>query len=124
MLWIMHLGLLWIPIGLFLRAAAGLDWVSQLAWQHAFGVGAIGTMIIGVMARVSLGHTGRPIRASKSMVLAFFLVVFAAIARLLVASATIDWKSGLIVSAAAWCIGFTLFLYRYTLILLGPRSDA
>lgn len=123
LLWILHAGLLWVSVGLLLRGAAALGWVSNTVWLHALGSGAIGTMILGVMARVALGHTGRPLRPPAGMLTAFWLVLAAGLLRILTALNTLDWQLGVTLSSLAWSAAFGLFLWRYTRILCTPRVD-
>jgi uncharacterized protein involved in response to NO len=71
-LWILHLSYLWLIVGLALRGAAALgDMVPENAALHALSVGAIGTMLLAVMSRAALGHTGRPLRAHAPTVGAY-----------------------------------------------------
>ena len=65
--WILHLAYAWLPVGLALKALAILTGVAAAAfWLHALTIGVLATMILGVMARVSLGHTGRPLRVAAA----------------------------------------------------------
>src|SRR5690606_6896376 len=75
LLWILHLGYLFIGAGflmVFLRAVPG--YLPRSSAVHAFTTGAMGTFIIGMMSRVSLGHTGRPLRLPKGFVLSYAAV--------------------------------------------------
>lgn len=123
LLWILYLAMLWLPVGLTLRAAAVTALVPAAAWQHALSVGAIGTLLIGVMSRVALGHTGRPLEIHPQMVFAFLLISVAAVLRVLTALNWLDWRLGLMASGVAWCLAFLLFVWRYTPILIRPRPD-
>src|SRR5262249_50618266 len=70
--WVLHLASLWIPIGLALKAiflATNAAWAA--GWVHALGVGAASMMIVAVITRASLGHTGRPLVVSKSVAIAY-----------------------------------------------------
>ena len=61
-MWVLHLGYLWLPLGLALKAiyiGTGMYWAS--AWMHALGIGVASMMIVAVMTRATLGHTGRPL---------------------------------------------------------------
>jgi uncharacterized protein involved in response to NO len=87
LLWSLHLGLAWVPVGLAAIAAA--DLAGALPWSvglHALTTGAIGTMILAVMTRVALGHTGRALAAPPAATLAYVLVSAAALARTLARS--------------------------------------
>ncbi|MBS1124589.1 MAG: NnrS protein involved in response to, partial [Deltaproteobacteria bacterium] len=82
LLWVLHVGYLWLPIGLVLRAvAAGTGAVSPQIATHALTVGAIGSLTLGMMARVALGHSGRLLAASRPIVVAFALSLLAAVVR-------------------------------------------
>src|SRR5690606_41455267 len=59
-LWILHAAYAWMPIGFALLACAALGQVARPLALHAFAVGVIGGLIIGMTTRTALGHTGRP----------------------------------------------------------------
>jgi len=123
LLWILYAGMLWVAGGLLLRALAVLGQLPDSTWQHALGAGALGTMILGVMARVALGHTGRRLRLPRAMVAAFGLVIGAALLRVLVASNVVEWRVGILLSGVAWSLSLLIFLWCYTPVLLRPRPD-
>ena len=122
--WILHVGYAWVVVGLALSAASALGWgvTSSLAF-HAFGVGAAGTMIMAVMSRASLGHTGRPLIAPPANGWAYYLVTLAALMRVAgphgVASGGTELPDGL--AALSWISAFTLFVAVYAPILTTPR---
>lgn len=124
LLWVLHLGMAWLVAGLALKAAAGFGFVSEVAALHALGAGAIGTMILAVMTRATLGHTGRELVAAPGSWLAYLCVSAGALAR--VAAAFLpDVQVPLTVAGGAlWTAGFALFLWLYGGMLLGPRIDA
>ena len=123
LLWILHLSILWVPVALLLLAGTLLaDWPSN-AWSHAAGTGAIGCLILGVIARVSLGHTGRPLVLPKGMVLAFVAIQLAAVIRVITALNMIPWHPGIGTSTLLWVLAYGLFLVRYTGVLARPRAD-
>ncbi len=76
-------------------------------------------MILGVAARVALGHTGRPLTAATRMRWAFVLITLGTMGRVLAVFTT----EGLWLSAAFWIAAYGLFLTQYTPILLQPRVD-
>ncbi len=123
LLWILHLSILWVPVALILLAGSLLaSWPSS-AWTHAAGTGAVACLILGVIARVALGHTGRPLILPNGMVLAFCAIHLAALIRVLTAFGVIPWHPGIGTSTLLWLVAFGLFLYRYTGILASPRPD-
>lgn len=125
LLWVLHLGYLWLVVALTLKAFwifGGFGWATN--WMHAFTAGAFGTMILGVMTRVALGHTGRPLRVSPIVALAYALISVAALARVFGPwFAQSHYTSVLAVSIAAWIAAFMIFLVIYIPILLQPRVD-
>jgi len=123
LLWILHLSLLWLPVGLVLLAGQLLAGWPPAAWQHAIGSGAIGGLVLGVMARVALGHTGRPLRLPPGMTFAFILVHLAAAVRVATALALLPWQPGILLAGIAWTAAWLIFLWRYTAILASPRVD-
>lgn len=124
-LWILHLAYLWMPVGLALKALSLLAAVPAAAsWLHALTVGAISTMILGVMTRVSLGHTGRPLRLHPLVTGAYLLLSAAALARIVGAwLPAFGYAPAIAVSAALWAAAFALFLWVYAPILVTPRAD-
>jgi uncharacterized protein involved in response to NO len=123
LLWILHLAQAWIPVALALLAAAELGYVPATAWVHAAGTGAMGALILGVMARVALGHTGRPLRLPPGMTTALALILAAGVARVLTTLQLLPWRAGLALAAALWVAAFALFLLRYAPILASRRVD-
>ena len=123
LLWILHLSILWVPVALALLAGTLLAGWPSNAWSHAAGTGAVSCLILGVIARVSLGHTGRPLVLPRGMVLAFVAIHLAALIRVLTALDVIPWHPGIGSSTVLWFVAFGLFLIRYTGVLASPRPD-
>ena len=125
MLWILHCGYFWIPFGLILRGVAAFDpRVLPSLGTHALTAGAVGSLTLGMMVRVALGHTGRPLRAPKSIVAAFALISLGAIARVVVPLAHIEWyRPGLMVAGSLWSAAFALYLIAFAPSLCAPRVD-
>ena len=125
LLWSLHLGYLWIVVALALKAAVGLGApFAESAWLHAIGTGAIATLVLAVMTRVALGHTGRPMRLPRAGTLIYLSILAAAALRLTV----ILWPNGadmllLSLAGAFWVFAFGLFLTLYSPILSAPRID-
>lgn len=125
-LWILHIGYAWLAVGLMMRGAAELTGLLPLdAGIHALTVGSIGCMTIGMMSRVALGHTGRPIRSARATVAAYWLLNAAALIRVAF-SLTSDGTLGsvsLLASGLLWSLAFALFARVYWPILSKPRVD-
>ncbi|WP_100638250.1 NnrS family protein [Marinobacter salexigens] len=123
LLWVLHLSILWVPVSLYLLAGTIFAGWPSNAWSHAAGTGAISCLILGVIARVTLGHTGRPLVLPKGMVTAFIAIQLAAVIRVLTAFDIIAWHPGIGSSSLLWIFAFAMFLVRYTKILASPRPD-
>ena len=125
LLWSLHAGLAWVPVGLLLVGASDLGAsVPPSAGLHALTAGAIGSTILAVMTRVGLGHTGRPLAASGAVVACYALVHCAAIARVAAAfPGPVDPGALLIASSLAWVFAFGLFTACYWTVLIQPRPD-
>lgn len=122
LLWSLHVAYAWLVVALLGLAAwhAGAPLTSSAA-LHAFTVGTVGGLILAMMARVSLGHTGRPLVPPRPMGLAFAAVALAAAVR--VGLASVAPRLAVALAAALWCLGFGVFLVRYAPMLWRPRAD-
>jgi len=123
LLWVLHLSLLWVPVALYLLAGTLFAGWPSNAWSHAAGTGAVSSLILGVIARVTLGHTGRPLVLPKGMVLAFTAIQLAALVRVFTAFDIIPWHPGIGSSTLLWIFAYGMFLVRYVKILASPRPD-
>jgi uncharacterized protein involved in response to NO len=121
---ILHVGYAWVPIGLGLLAAVNFGApIPRSAAVHALTAGAMATMILAVMSRATLGHTGRELRASALTQLAYLLVTAGALLRVCAPLGLLDYRLGMEVAGAAWLGAFVLFLAAYGPILLTRRID-
>ena len=124
LLWILHLAYFWIVLALLLRGAGLIsDSMPAGLWQHTLGVGAMGTLILGVMTRVTAGHTGRPMRLARFAIVIYIAIIAATVLRLLAAARLIDYQAGLILAAIGWILAFGLFAALYIPLLASPRPD-
>jgi uncharacterized protein involved in response to NO len=124
LLWILHLSYAWIPVGFLLLALAALGVVSASAAFHALTVGSMAGLIIGMMTRTSLGHTGRPLAAGWAEVSMYVLIQLSALARLCAAIGPDSVRPGaLVLATAGWSLAFGLFVVVYGRYLLRPRLD-
>lgn len=124
LLWILYIGYGWIILGFILTALSAYSWILPSLALHAFTVGGIGVLTLGMMARVSLGHTGRALRVSNAMAIGFILINLAALLRVLLPLALSNWYNILIyASTLSWLAAFSLFMFVYAPILTSPRID-
>ncbi|HVH46110.1 MAG TPA: NnrS family protein, partial [Labilithrix sp.] len=123
LLWILHVGYAWIPLGLLLRAAGSLDGAYGAMATHALTAGAIGALTLGMMARVSLGHTGRPLTVGRPMTIAFAAITIAAAMRVAAPLLPRHYLTLLIAAGVLWTGAFLVYLVKYARILVSPRVD-
>jgi uncharacterized protein involved in response to NO len=120
LLWSIHLGYAWLILALLLRGLAELaPQVARDAWIHAFTLGAYGLLKIGLMNRVVLRHTGRPVRSPPAMQIAFVAVFAAAVLRLAWAVHAVG-ETALVASAVLWSAAFATWLALYGAMLFRP----
>lgn len=125
LLWVLYLSLWFITFGFLLFAASAFLPVSKFIAIHAMAYGGIGLITIGMMARVSLGHTGRNVYQPPKLIgLIFSLLALGAIARvfapLFVPSHYLTWMG---ISQLLWIVAFIIFLFIYGPMLCKARID-
>jgi len=125
LLWVLYLAYAWMILGFGLKFAAFMAGIPPSLAVHAFTVGGIGMMTLGMMSRISLGHTGRNIMQPPSGVgLMFFMLFLGAVVRvifpLLFTGHYLLWIG---ISQVLWIGAFSLFLYHYASILIRSRID-
>jgi uncharacterized protein involved in response to NO len=125
LLWALYLGYGFLVLGFVLKALSVWPGISPTLALHAFAVGGIGLITIGMMSRVALGHTGRdvfdPPRALAPM---FALVVLAALARAVIPIFDgAHYTAWITAAQVLWALGFGLFSAAYVPMLIRPRVD-
>jgi len=125
LLWVLYLAYGWMIVGFALKFAVYITGISPSLAVHAFTVGGIGMMTLGMMSRISLGHTGRDISQPPPRVgLIFLLLCIAAVVRVIIPLISAGhYPLWIGLSQGLWIMAFALFLYRYASILMRPRID-
>lgn len=124
LLWILHVSYAWIPVGFFLLALAAFGYLPASAAFHALAVGSMAGLIIGMITRTALGHTGRPLAAGGGELLMYLLVQAGAVTRLLAAIDALGSRPTMLaITAAAWSCAFVLYVAIYGPYLLKARAD-
>lgn len=125
LLFVLPLSYLWIPVHLLLRAwhGAGPGTLEPMS-AHALLVGAMAGLMLSMMTRSALGHTGRPLRAGTAEVVCFVAIWLAALSR----TFAVPLLPGhpdivLVASAAFWTVAFATFAIAYAPRLLTARAD-
>ena len=124
LLWSLHLGYLWLVAGLALSGLSCLLPVfPATAALHALTAGCAATMVIAVMSRAALGHSGRPLHASAATTISFPLLTVGAILRV-VAPLWPDEMAMLIeLGGTLWSSAWLVFVVVHLPIVLRPRAD-
>jgi len=119
---ILHVGYGWVPIGLFLLglAVAGAN-VPQSAGVHALTAGAMTTMILAVMSRASLGHTGRELKASRATSVSYLCVTIGATLRVAASVGLGGYAAMLDVAGLFWGVALVVFAIAYAPVLWRAR---
>jgi len=125
LLWILYLAYTLIVVGFALKAIGIVYGISPYLAVHAFAFGGIGMMTLGMMARVSLGHTGRSVHDPPGSLNVIFITLFSgAVVRVIFPLLDISlYALWIALSQTLWMGAFGMFLYIYFPILIYPRID-
>ena len=115
-------GFAWAPLGFALAALAAFGLPLGLAPTHALALGFAASLLVGMVTRVTHGHSGRPLAMVPLAWLAFAAVQLAATLRIAAAlQAEHSWL--LVIAALSFATGLLPWLVRNALIYLRPRLD-
>ncbi|MCW8878952.1 MAG: NnrS family protein [Kangiellaceae bacterium] len=126
MLWSLYVGYLLLACGQLALSMYHFEVIQNLsAAIHFITIGSIGLMIISMISRVSLGHTGRKILASNTLIAGFILVILAVLIRGFVPILGLNqWLiQSYQLSAYLWCAAFGLWFFLFAKVLLSQRAD-
>jgi uncharacterized protein involved in response to NO len=121
--WVLHVAYAWLPVGLALKSLYlffALDWAAL--WLHALTMGAAGMMIVAVISRAALGHTGRALVVERHVAVAYGLLLAATLVRVF-GSVVMPYEVSVWTAGVLWLAAFTLLLVAYIPVLLMPRVD-
>jgi uncharacterized protein involved in response to NO len=124
LVWSLHLSYWCIPLGLLLYGLSEVNaGITQSQATHTLTVGAMGMMILAMISRVSLGHTGRSIVVGKVMTAAFLALYGAFFVRVFGVYWFENYANLIAVAAALWVLAYGCFCVLYFPILTRPRPD-
>ena len=125
LLWSIYLSFWFITLGFLLFAASYWLALSPYLAIHAFAYGGIGLITIGMMSRVSLGHTGRKVSDPPKIIgYAFGLLLVGAVVRVILPLFDMtNYTSWIGLSQLLWVMAFLLFVVTYAPILIKPRIE-
>ncbi len=122
-LWVLYTGLGWIVVGMLMVAASSFNSLPINLAKHALTVGGIGILTFGMMARVALGHTGRPIEPNRWIVVGFVIMNLATFTRTIGPLIAENYTMWIHLSGTLWCLAFAIFCAVYIPMLIRPRAD-
>ena len=122
LLWILHVGYAFVPLGMF-GVGGAILWPDVAppasAAQHLWMAGAIGVMTLAVMTRATIGHSGRTLTAGAGTAAVYLLIIASVLARLLGGMLQEQAMALWTLSALLWCCGFAGFVLLYGRLLIG-----
>ncbi len=125
LLFILHTGYAWVALGLLLLGLSIFDGgVPMPSGVHALTAGAISVMILAVMPRVTLGHTGREPIANRATAAMFILINMAALARVCASWHAALAMQLLLTAGLCWIAAFAIFAWLYGPMLLTARQGS
>lgn len=124
LLLVLHVAYAWLGVGFLLLGAVALGLaLPETAALHALTVGGIGGVILGMITRVALGHTGRPLHAARLIQIAYLLLNVSAVVRSFGPLSAFSITHVYACSGLLWIAAFGLFVWHYAPILVQPRAD-
>lgn len=129
LLGMLHVGFAWLGIGLVLFAVQGVAATFDvhlfgLAPLHAIGLGYFGSVLLAMVSRVTLGHSGRALKADRLTVALFAALQCVTLIRIAADIGPTAFSSTLMmVSVAAWCLIFSAWAIRYAPSYWRARVD-
>jgi len=131
LLWTLYAAYAWLPVAMLLQTLRDGAFVMSGEWAlgrapiHALGMGFCGGLLIAMVTRVTLGHSGRTLAMDRVAFACFVAVQAATISRVLsevtAAPAVLKWL--LLGSVATWLVAFAVWGGRHAAIYLKPRID-
>ena len=129
--WSLYVGYAWLPVAVLLQTGRDLgfaltgDWLLGRAPIHALGMGFYASLLVAMVTRVTMGHSGRPLRMDAVALGCFLALQAAAVTRVAseVVSAPFWMQALLLASMALWLSAFVVWTSRLAGIYLAPRSD-
>ncbi|WP_323002951.1 NnrS family protein [Denitromonas sp.] len=124
----LHLGFMWLGLALALFGVQSLAaWqgstVLGLAPLHALGIGMFTVIALGMVSRVTLGHSGQALRADATTWRLCWAVQAVAVVRMLAELWTSAQAVLLVLAAVGWLVAFGFWARRYMPVYLRPRAD-
>lgn len=125
LLWVLLLAYSFITLGFFLRFVSYFISISDFVVLHAYAVGGVGMITIGMMSRVTLGHTGRNVFEPPAILSWIFgLMLCSFVFRVVFPLfSPLSYSNWIMFSQVFWICAFVGFCFVYAMTLIKPRVD-
>ena len=131
LLWSLYAGFAWLPLAMLLQCLRDSsfsltgEWALGRAPIHALGMGFFGAMLVAMVTRVTMGHSGRPLRMDRLTLACFLVLQAGAVGRVVseVVSAPVAVQWSLLGSLVLWLGAITAWVGHVGGIYLAPRVD-
>jgi uncharacterized protein involved in response to NO len=132
LLGVLHIGFAWLGVAMLLFTVQsavsflshGTTFIWGLAPLHALTIGCYATLMLGMATRVTLGHSGLPMKVDMPITLMFAGMQLATLLRILPDMLPMQTGYWLYVTAAAvWLACFSPWVLRYLPVYWRPRAD-
>ena len=125
-LWILHIGLFWLPAAFFIDALALiaeilLETSFSFLGIHLIALGFLSTLLIGFGTRVTYGHSGQVPQASGLVLWLFYFTQIVVLTRFLYSiNIGLIWNMEILfyISFGAWFVLFGLWAYKFLPVLI------
>ena len=123
LVWSLHAAYACLPVSLLLRGLLQDSFVTHNL-IHLFAIGALGGLILAMISRVTMGHTGRAIYEGPNMSIAYIAIISVALIRSLGVAFFPEHLMLIVnISGALWILAFVMYLVLFGKMLLTPRVD-
>lgn len=121
-LWSLHLPGAMLALGWFALGLSSFGAFDGIAALHLIGIGAAGGMVLAMMGRAGLGHSGRPLVFGSGLAIACALIPAAALLRAVGSFRDIGlYYTSVIAAGVLWCVAFGIFAACLWTPLTTPR---
>lgn len=120
---VLHLAFGLLGLGYLVWGLAGFGLGDEVAALHLLAIGGVAGMVLAILSRASLGHSGRPLRAAPPLALAYALVPVAALLRWLAPLGGGAEPGLILASGGVWLAAFGLALTTLAPVLLAARAE-
>ncbi len=125
LVWVLHIGYLMLIIGFIMQLWLIIEPGDYYLTLHVFSIGCLGIITIGMMTRVSYGHSGRNLNNPPKLLGPIFglLILSVVIRSILPLVGIVSHFNGMLIGGCLWILAFLLFFFRYLPVWFKPRAD-